>query len=76
MKAGLTVKEKRILELWAQGYHPKEIAPMINLSRVSVNFYGRMVRAKLRARTTPQAVAIAVANHLIRLNDIPEFEED
>ncbi len=76
MKAGLTVKEKRILELLARGYHPKEIAPMTKLSRASVNVYERIVRAKLGARTTPQDVAIAVANHLIRLNDIPEFEED
>lgn len=75
LKVLLTRTEKRILELLARGYEPKAIAPMVGISYHTYNGYGHIIRVKLRATTTSQAVAIAVANTLIYTGDILGFEE-
>ena len=61
----LTVMELRLLTFLATGYQPKQIYKMVNLSYPTVKFYIRIIKAKLGADTTTQAVAIAVANRQV-----------
>ena len=63
--------EKRLLELLVQGYAPKQIAPRLAITYHSFNWRSRIIRMKLRAVTTVQAVAIAIGNNLVCTKDVP-----
>lgn len=77
MKVHLSLTEKRMLTLLCQGHAPKQIAPMLNIAYGTWKMYITIVRIKLRAKTTNQAVAIAVHSRLISFDgeDMPHFTE-
>jgi len=64
--------EVRILEKLREGYESKEIARMINLNYHTLKFYLLLIRAKLNARNTCNAVVKAIRLHLISLNNEDE----
>ncbi len=64
--ARLTRRELECLRLLAHGEQPKRIAYLLGLTTKTVEHYVTAARRKLGARTTTQAVAIAVARELLR----------
>ncbi|GGF00932.1 hypothetical protein GCM10011611_03140 [Aliidongia dinghuensis] len=64
--ARLTRRELECLRLLAEGEQPKRIAHMLGLTPKTVEHYVGSARRKLGARTTTQAVVIAVFQGIIR----------
>lgn len=58
----LTRRERLCLDLLAKGHRIQVIAIMLEIAPVTVEMHLRNARAKLKANTTPQAVAIAIKN--------------
>jgi DNA-binding NarL/FixJ family response regulator len=54
---GLSLREKEILELLAQGFLYKEIADQIGSSIYTINTHVRRIYEKLHVRSRSQAVA-------------------
>ena len=63
--ARLTRREIECLRLLADGEQPKRIAHLLGLTPKTVEHYVGDARRKLGARTTTQAVVIAVAQQLL-----------
>lgn len=61
----LTPTERRVLRLIAFGETPIEAAQKLGISPVTMRKHMKVIRARLGARTTPHAVAIAVSLDLI-----------
>lgn len=76
MKVFLNDKEKLVIKLLALGYDPKQAAPKSGLTYNTFKNYLRIVKAKLNAKTTNNAIAIAVANGLVIFStkELPEVE--
>ena len=56
----LTSREKQILRLLAEGYTHKEIADKLDKTVPALRFEMRILRAKLGAENSTQAVATAI----------------
>lgn len=66
----LTDKQKRVLELRAQGYRNKQIANMLGISDVTIHQHLRACCRKLNAVNTAHAIALATtAGILTKLGD-------
>ena len=65
MKRELTNKQREVLQLTALGLVCKEIGDKIGVKDVAVRRYLDIVRTKLMARTTANAVYIAVKRGII-----------
>lgn len=65
----LTARRHEILQLAAQGYSHRESAADIGLAPQTVRHHLQAIRIKLKARNTAHAVAIALTQHLITLED-------
>lgn len=63
----LTVKERQVLSLLAQGLSQTEVADQIFRSVHTVSFHLRNCQQKLAARNSTQAVAIALSLGQIKL---------
>lgn len=63
---GVTPRERRALQLAADGLRENEIAVRMGISGHGANKHLRSVRAKLEARNTPNAIAIAMRLGLLR----------
>ncbi len=61
----LTVREKEVLQLMADGLNNLQIASRLIVSRSTVKFHVSSVLTKLGATTRTEAVAIALQNRLI-----------
>jgi DNA-binding NarL/FixJ family response regulator len=62
---GLTVREKEVLELLAEGLVAKEIAARLGISLHTVTNHQRSIYAKLHVGTNTGAVAKAIRERLI-----------
>jgi DNA-binding NarL/FixJ family response regulator len=63
--AGLTVRERAILERMAQGLSNKAIGADLHLAERTVKFYATVIFQKLGVSNRAEAVATAVRDHLI-----------
>ncbi|MRG44993.1 hypothetical protein GFS24_07700 [Chitinophaga sp. SYP-B3965] len=54
----LTIREKEILILTAQGFNNKEIAEKLNLSRYTIQSHLKNIRSKLKVTNTPDLIAL------------------
>jgi len=63
------VREQEILELLKEGYTRKEIAAKLDRSLTTIKGNIRLIRAKLHARNTLQAVVIAIRKGCLGLED-------
>ena len=61
----LTLREREILALMAQGLNNVEIAERLTVSRSTVKFHVSSILSKLQATSRTEAVAVAVQHHLI-----------
>ncbi|MBU2867598.1 response regulator transcription factor [Pacificibacter marinus] len=61
----LSVRERAVLNLFAAGLRRDRIAHELNISLPTVDMHSRNLRRKLAARTTPEAVAIAINMQLL-----------
>lgn len=68
VKSPLTIQERNILTLKAQGLISAQIGPILFLSPNTVNIEMRFILLKLHALNTPHAVAIALEHHIIHPN--------
>lgn len=70
----LTVREREILTLCASGKTTKEVAETLELARITVDVHMKAIQNKLGALNRNQAIAIAIANKLIRIMDDGQAE--
>ncbi len=61
----LTSTEKHVLKLYAHGYTQKQVGEKRHSSYETVRKQTRMIRARLGAKTTAEAVAIAISLDII-----------
>jgi len=61
----LSSKEVYILQLLADGETPRQLAPSVRLTELSVRQYVARIKEKLDVRTTQGAVAIAIRRGII-----------
>ena len=61
----LTVRQREILQMLADGMQTEAVARQLGLSTETVRTHTKRILAKLRADTRTQAVAIAIRNGLI-----------
>jgi DNA-binding NarL/FixJ family response regulator len=64
-KLTLSVRQKQVLQMIADGKQSKQIARELDLKFHTVEEYRQNVIVKLNARNSAHAVAIAVRNQLI-----------
>lgn len=64
----LTITERNLLTLKAQGLTTREIAPILHLSPYTINAHLTTTGLKLNALNTTQAVVIALERRLIHPN--------
>jgi DNA-binding NarL/FixJ family response regulator len=69
----LTIKEKEILRLIANGYFNKQIAADFNISEQAVKNYMTRILKKLDAVNRTEAVVKAVSSGLVPLDRGPSF---
>jgi DNA-binding NarL/FixJ family response regulator len=62
----LTPRETQILTCMARGYTAKDIARELKMSHRTVETHSKALRASLRARNIPHAVAIAIMLGIIQ----------
>ncbi|GAI60060.1 unnamed protein product [marine sediment metagenome] len=65
----LTYREREILTLIKEGYSHKEIAGKLGIGAPTIKVSVRLILARLNARNTTHAVAIALREELIDLKD-------
>jgi DNA-binding NarL/FixJ family response regulator len=68
----LTVREKEILTLIAEGLYNKEIAARLNLGTRTVETHRERIMRKLNIRTTAGLTTFAVANGFVVVPDSPK----
>lgn len=61
----LSPRERQILALVAEGATDREIAGHLSLSRETVSWYVKQIRARLDARSRAHAVALALRDDLL-----------
>ncbi len=61
----LTVRQRQVLALVANGRQDKEIALLLGMGRVTVRHHLEQIRQRLGAFNTPHAVAIGLRRGLI-----------
>ena len=61
----LSPRERQILALVAEGATDSEIARHLTLSRKTVSWYVKQIRARLDARSRAHAVALALRDDLL-----------
>jgi DNA-binding CsgD family transcriptional regulator len=61
----LSPRERQILALVAEGATDSEIARHLTLSRETVSWYVKQIRARLDARSRAHAVALALREDLL-----------
>ena len=64
----LSSRERQILILVASGKTGNQISSELNVSYETVKLDLSIIRFKLSAKNTPQAVAIAIMNRMIVIN--------
>lgn len=64
----LSVRELEVLSMYANGGNETSIAADLGISRSTVKEHTREARRRLGAKTTTQAVALAVATDLIHID--------
>ena len=69
MAVKLTVRQRQVLQLVAEGHTPQEIAPRLRISVVTVALHRRNLLTRLRARDTAQLIIQAQAR--VRLSIAP-----
>jgi LuxR family transcriptional regulator, transcriptional regulator of spore coat protein len=65
----LTVREKQVLELIAQGLSAKEVAQEIDIAPRTVERHIENIRLKLRARNRTHMVALALEIGLLTIDE-------
>ena len=66
-KVKLTVREKEVLGLSAQGIPIKQIAPLLDLSVRTVEKHRSNIMGKMKATNIIEAIVIAQRNHLLNV---------
>lgn len=64
-KAPLTRRQRQVLQLFADGYSPDEVAKRLGLSTATVGTHARASLSRIGARDRAHAVAIALRSSLI-----------
>ena len=66
---GLSLSEEEILSLLREGFTHKEIGDKLGVTLSTIRMNTRVLTAKLGARTSMQAVIVAIRKGLLSLND-------
>ena len=67
--AGLTRSEAEVIGLVAQGYNNPEIAEILRIRYQSVKNHVYSLKKKLKAKSTAQALLIAIGENVIRVDN-------
>ncbi len=67
----LTDREQELLSLAARGYNHREMSRALGIAPQTARHILQASREKLKARNTAHAVAIALTNHIVTLEEKP-----
>jgi DNA-binding NarL/FixJ family response regulator len=62
---GLTVRQREVLQLLAEGKSMKEVAGILNLTPRTVAFHKYRMMEQLRLKSTAELIQYAVRNHIV-----------
>jgi DNA-binding NarL/FixJ family response regulator len=71
---GLTVRQREIVQLWAEGLSLKEIGARLNLSEKTVEFHKHHVMEAFNLKSNPELVLFALKQGLIMLESAPSAQ--
>jgi DNA-binding NarL/FixJ family response regulator len=61
----LTVRQREVVQLVAEGHSSKEIAAILNLTAKTVEFHKSMIRRKLQLRGTADLIKYAIDHKIV-----------
>jgi|JI9StandDraft_1071089.scaffolds.fasta_scaffold432458_1 DNA-binding NarL/FixJ family response regulator len=64
-KSELTVRERELLQLAANGFSNKQIAGIVNLSIDTIDTHNRTITKSLSAKNMKEAIAIGIRKGII-----------
>ena len=65
---GLTLRETQVLTLIAHGESAREIGNILEITKRTAHSHAQSIIQKLGATNRPQAVAIAIREHIVDMN--------
>jgi len=68
-ESGLSLREEEILSLMREGFTHKEIGSKLGVTLSTIRMNTRVLMAKLGAKTSMQAVIIAIRKGLLSINN-------
>jgi DNA-binding NarL/FixJ family response regulator len=64
-RPSLTVRQREIVQLLAEGRSMKEVASILNIAPRTVAFHKYRIMEQLRIRTTAELIQYAIKNHIV-----------
>ena len=64
-RPALTIRQREIVQLVAEGHSMKEVASILNIAPRTVAFHKYRIMEQLRIRTTAELIQFAIKNHIV-----------
>jgi DNA-binding NarL/FixJ family response regulator len=64
-RPALTIRQREIVQLVAEGRSMKEVASILNIAPRTVAFHKYRIMEQLRIRTTAELIQFAIKNHIV-----------